>query len=109
VIFVILLTLAALTASGQPGLAGADESKLALDKLTVLGSVMMIAAHPDDENTAVLAYYARGRKAETAYLSATRGEGAQNLVGSEQGDLPGPDSNPGTSLTPLNYIPPPVA
>ena len=49
----------------------------------------MIAAHPDDENTAVLAYYARGRKAETGYLSLTRGEGGQNLIGSEQGDLLG--------------------
>jgi LmbE family N-acetylglucosaminyl deacetylase len=89
-IFVVLLTLAPLPiASGQPDLAGADEIKLALDKLNVLGSLMMIAAHPDDENTAVLAYYARGRRVETAYLSATRGEGGQNLLGSEQGDLLG--------------------
>ena len=60
--------------------------KLALDRLNVVGSVMMIAAHPDDENTAVLAYFARGRKLDTAYLSLTRGEGGQNLIGSEQGD-----------------------
>jgi LmbE family N-acetylglucosaminyl deacetylase len=46
----------------------------------------MIAAHPDDENTAVLAYFARGRKVDTAYLSLTRGEGGQNLIGPEQGD-----------------------
>jgi len=46
----------------------------------------MIAAHPDDENTALLAYFARGRKTRTAYLSLTRGEGGQNLIGSEQGD-----------------------
>ncbi len=46
----------------------------------------MIAAHPDDENTAVLAYFARGRHLETGYLSLTRGEGGQNLIGSEQGD-----------------------
>jgi LmbE family N-acetylglucosaminyl deacetylase len=46
----------------------------------------MIAAHPDDENTAVLAYFARGRHMETSYLSLTRGEGGQNLIGSEQGD-----------------------
>lgn len=49
----------------------------------------MIAAHPDDENTAVLAYFARGRHMRTAYLSATRGEGGQNLIGPEQGDLLG--------------------
>src|ERR1051326_5320867 len=72
---------------GQLNLAGAEEIKLALDKLNVLGSVLMIAAHPDDENPAVLAYYARGRKVETPSLSATRGEGGQNLLGSEQGDL----------------------
>jgi len=73
----------------QVDLSGAEEIKVALDKLNVLGSVLMIAAHPDDENTSVLAYYARGRKVETAYLSATRGEGGQNLIGSEQGDLLG--------------------
>ena len=49
----------------------------------------MIAAHPDDENTAILAYYARGRHMRTAYLSLTRGEGGQNLIGPEQGDLLG--------------------
>ena len=46
----------------------------------------MIAAHPDDENTALLAYFARGRKVGTGYLSLTRGEGGQNLIGPEQGD-----------------------
>ena len=47
--------------------------------------MLMIAAHPDDENTALLAYCARGRNLQTAYLSLTRGEGGQNLIGSEQG------------------------
>src|SRR6266704_6947194 len=67
---------------------GAAEITLQLQKLTVLGSVLMIAAHPDDENTALLAYFARGRKTRTAYLSATRREGGQNLTGPEQGHLP---------------------
>ncbi len=49
----------------------------------------MIGAHPDDENTAVLAYLARGRHVRTGYLSLTRGEGGQNLIGPEQGDLLG--------------------
>jgi LmbE family N-acetylglucosaminyl deacetylase len=49
----------------------------------------MIGAHPDDENTAVLAYLARGRFVRTGYLSLTRGEGGQNLIGPEQGDLLG--------------------
>jgi len=79
----------AFPAAGQQDLSGTPAIKLALDKLNVLGSVLMIAAHPDDENTAALAYWARGRKLETAYLSCTRGEGGQNLLGSEQGDLLG--------------------
>ena len=51
--------------------------------------MLHIAAHPDDERTAVLAYFARGRYMRTAYLSLTRGEGGQNLIGSEQGDKMG--------------------
>jgi LmbE family N-acetylglucosaminyl deacetylase len=60
--------------------------RLLLDEINNLGSVMVIAAHPDDENTALLAYLARGLHVRTAYLSLTRGEGGQNLIGSEQGD-----------------------
>ena len=70
----------------QRELSGAAETQLALDRLNVVGSVLMIAAHPDDENTALLAYFARGRKVRTGYLSLTRGEGGQNLIGPEQGD-----------------------
>jgi LmbE family N-acetylglucosaminyl deacetylase len=73
----------------QRELSGAAEIKQALDRLNVAASVLMIAAHPDDENTALLAYLARGRKVRTAYLSLTRGEGGQNLIGSEQGDALG--------------------
>lgn len=68
---------------------GGAALKQALERLRVTGSVLMIAAHPDDENTAVLAWCAQGRKLRTAYLSLTRGEGGQNLIGSEQGDLLG--------------------
>jgi len=59
---------------------------ISLDKLNVLGSVLYIGAHPDDENTGLLAYLSKGRKYRTAYLSVTRGEGGQNLIGPEQGD-----------------------
>src|SRR5229473_8698801 len=76
-------------AQGQWDLSGAAEITLQLEKINVLGSVLMIAAHPDDENNPLLAYFARGRKARTAYLSSTRGEGGQNLIGPEQGDLLG--------------------
>ncbi len=61
------------------------EIQIGLEKLSVLGSVLYIAAHPDDENTAALAYFSKGRKYRTAYLSLTRGDGGQNLIGSERG------------------------
>ncbi len=65
------------------------EIRLELKKLTVLGSVLYIAAHPDDENTAFLASMSKGLCYRTAYLSCTRGEGGQNLLGPEQGTLLG--------------------
>ncbi len=58
---------------------------LGLQKLKVVGSVLYIAAHPDDENTRLLAYLANERKVRTGYLSLTRGDGGQNLIGDEQG------------------------
>ncbi|HWY31283.1 MAG TPA: PIG-L family deacetylase [Candidatus Acidoferrum sp.] len=50
-----------------------------------MGSVLYIAAHPDDENTELIAYFARGRHYRTAYLSLTRGDGGQNVLGPEFG------------------------
>src|ERR1700690_1714587 len=52
----------------------------------VVGSVLLVAAHPDDENTQLITYLARGRGYRMAYLSLTRGDGGQNLLGSEFGD-----------------------
>ena len=63
----------------------AAKLQMALQKLNVLGSVLYYAAHPDDENTAALAYFSKGRKYRTAYLSVTRGDGGQNLIGPEKG------------------------
>lgn len=80
---------AALPAAAQRDISGSVRVWLALEKLRTLGSALMIAAHPDDENTNLLAYLARGRKITTAYLSLTRGEGGQNLIGPEQGELLG--------------------
>ena len=51
-----------------------------------MGSVLYVAAHPDDENNQLLAYLARGRNYRTAYLSLTRGDGGQNVLGPEFGD-----------------------
>ncbi len=62
-----------------------SEILLQLKKLNVLGSVLYIAAHPDDENTRLLAYLANEKLYRTGYLSLTRGDGGQNLIGDEQG------------------------
>ncbi|MGA2132285.1 MAG: PIG-L family deacetylase, partial [Bryobacteraceae bacterium] len=86
---VLLCLLFWLPAYAESPFSGTPAIEQSLGKLNVLGSVLMIAAHPDDENTAILAYFARGRHMRTGYLSLTRGEGGQNLIGSEQGDLLG--------------------
>lgn len=87
-----IVLLAGALATGVRALRGADQEltgtaaiRFELGKLNVLGGVLMIGAHPDDENTGVIAYLARGRKFRTGYLSLTRGEGGQNLLGDEQG------------------------
>ena len=56
-----------------------------IKKLNVLASVLYVAAHPDDENNALLPYFAKEKLYRTAYLSMTRGDGGQNLIGDEQG------------------------
>jgi LmbE family N-acetylglucosaminyl deacetylase len=68
-----------------------DASAIAngIAKLGVNGSVLYIAAHPDDENTRLLSYLAKGLKIRTGYLSLTRGDGGQNLIGNEQSELLG--------------------
>ena len=65
------------------------EIALALKKLNTAGSVLYIAAHPDDENTRLIAWLANEKCLRTGYLSLTRGDGGQNLIGKEQGDLLG--------------------
>ena len=57
-----------------------------LEKLDVFGKVLYVAAHPDDENTRLIAYLANEKKYETAYLSATRGGGGQNFLGTHLKD-----------------------
>ena len=57
--------------------------KLQLKKLGFLGSVLYVAAHPDDENTTAIAFFGNDKLATTAYLSMTRGDGGQNLIGPE--------------------------
>lgn len=68
-----------------PATNNSAEIFLQLKKLNVLGSVLYIAAHPDDENNGLLPYLAKEKLYRTSYLSLTRGDGGQNLIGSEQG------------------------
>jgi LmbE family N-acetylglucosaminyl deacetylase len=68
-----------------PTTASSSDIYLQLKKLNVLGSVLYIAAHPDDENNGLLPYLAKEKLYRTAYLSLTRGDGGQNLIGPEQG------------------------
>ena len=55
----------------------------ALKKVNVLGSALYVAAHPDDENTRLISHLSNGMYMNTAYLSLTRGDGGQNLIGTE--------------------------
>lgn len=68
-----------------PATAGSGEILSGLQKLKVLGSVLYMAAHPDDENTRLLAWLSKEKMYRTGYLSLTRGDGGQNLIGEEQG------------------------
>jgi hypothetical protein len=86
---VIFAVLFQAPAPAQRNLAGAVRTRLALERLAVVGNVLMIGAHPDDENTGPLAYPARGLHVRIAFLAAARGEGGQNLIGSEQGEMLG--------------------
>lgn len=69
----------------QPATFSSADIYLQLKKLNVLASVLYVAAHPDDENNTLLPYLAKEKMYRTAYLSLTRGDGGQNLIGSEQG------------------------
>lgn len=64
-------------------LRGKPALELALRKLDTVGNFMMTTAHPDDENNAMLAYYAHGQGFRTSLVTSTRGEGGQNEIGPE--------------------------
>lgn len=67
----------------------ANEIHESIEKLNFLGSVLYLAAHPDDENTRLISYFSNEVHARTAYLSLTRGDGGQNLIGPEIRELLG--------------------
>tara|TARA_R110002049_G_scaffold175107_1_gene342418 strand:- start:11189 stop:13690 length:2502 start_codon:yes stop_codon:yes gene_type:complete len=73
----------------HPKKPNASEIYQSIQKLNFLGSVLYVAAHPDDENTRLISYMSNHVKARTAYLSMTRGDGGQNLIGPEIRELLG--------------------
>ncbi|HVT03322.1 MAG TPA: PIG-L family deacetylase [Thermoanaerobaculia bacterium] len=85
VAFLSLFSTSLLNAQPAPPLDTAH-FQIALGKLATTGSALYVAAHPDDENTGFLAWLANGRMVRAGYLSLTRGDGGQNLIGSEKGD-----------------------
>ena len=87
--FLLVFFLPLLSFSQPSRQSDAAQIQLKLKKLNFLGSVLYMAAHPDDENTNVIAYLSNERLATTAYLSLTRGDGGQNLIGPEIRELLG--------------------
>ncbi|MCF6297504.1 MAG: PIG-L family deacetylase, partial [Flavobacteriaceae bacterium] len=89
-LFIFALLFLAIPINAQiPNKPTASEIHQSIQKLNFLGSVLYIAAHPDDENTNLISYLSNTVKARTAYLSLTRGDGGQNLIGSEIRELLG--------------------
>lgn len=86
---VLLLLTSSLTLAQQPKKPISSEIFESIKKLNFLGSVLYVAAHPDDENTRLISYMSNHVKARTAYLSLTRGDGGQNLIGPELRELLG--------------------
>ncbi len=84
--FLVALVLAGAVAHAEPPTNSASEMLQELNGFRELGSVLYVAAHPDDENTQLITYLARGRHYRTAYLSLTRGDGGQNVLGPEFGE-----------------------
>ena len=76
----ILLLVNCMTAQSQKT-AGQIFSEI--QKLNTVGTVLFVAAHPDDENTRMISYLSNEKHLDITYLSLTRGDGGQNLIGSE--------------------------
>ncbi len=89
-IYLIVLMFMVQTMTAQaPKKPTSSDIHESIKKLNVLGTALYFAAHPDDENTRMIAYLANDRKLRTAYLSLTRGDGGQNLIGPEIRELLG--------------------
>ncbi len=87
--FVLCLFVTSISFAQHPNKQTSSDIYESVKKLNFLGSVLYVAAHPDDENTRLIAYMSNHVKARTAYLSLTRGDGGQNLIGPELRELLG--------------------
>ena len=87
-LFILLFLLEAYSVNAQEQV-NASEILQSIKRLKVLGSVLYVAAHPDDENTRLLTYFNKEINLRTDYLSITRGDGGQNLLGKEQAEMLG--------------------
>lgn len=87
--FILFFFTLPILSAQQPQKPNAVEIYNQIQKLNFLGSVLYIAAHPDDENTRLISYLSNEKKARTGYLSLTRGDGGQNLIGPELRELLG--------------------
>ncbi|TMM31918.1 PIG-L family deacetylase [Polaribacter aestuariivivens] len=88
-LIVIFLQISISTYSQKPQKLSSNQIYEKIQKLNFLGTALYVAAHPDDENTRLIAYLANNVKARTGYLSLTRGDGGQNLIGPEIRELLG--------------------
>lgn len=88
-LFPYLFLFCCISGFAQPQKPSSAEIYQKLQKLSFLGSALYIAAHPDDENTRLISFLANEKHARTGYLSLTRGDGGQNLIGPELRELLG--------------------
>ncbi len=79
----LFLFVTSIALAQAPQKLNAVETFEQLQKLNFLGKVLYVAAHPDDENTKLITYFSNHYHAQTAYLSLTRGDGGQNLIGTQ--------------------------
>ncbi|HLT51147.1 MAG TPA: PIG-L family deacetylase, partial [Arenibacter sp.] len=89
VFFIGILLASSPIFSQAPHKSSSSDIFHSIQKLNFLGTALYIAAHPDDENTRLISYFSNELKANTAYLSLTRGDGGQNLIGPELRELLG--------------------
>lgn len=88
-LFLTLFIVTSLVQAQKPEKLNSSEIYSEIEKLNFLGSVLYVAAHPDDENTRLISYFSNEVDARTAYLSLTRGDGGQNLIGPQLRELLG--------------------